>query len=179
MYKEEIGDMDLDSNLSSENASNPNKADHKKSSDQIEDQQQQSLAATNRVQMVTESTSDHAPHIEIMGSLGGIETISSSLFSGANRFVAAPTYNVPELGRFGNGSGGVSLTLGLQHCDGPVMPLSGGTHHGFLGLTGESIPYSAGTASAVAETSEYEAMNIGTQQQRFGPAGHLLHDFVA
>ncbi|PKI38607.1 BEL1-like homeodomain protein 7 [Punica granatum] len=180
MYKEETGDMDLDSNSSSENVSNPSKADHNKSSAQTEDLQQQSIAATSRGQIATESKPDHAPDMEMIGSTGGIETIHSGLFSGTNRFMTAAAYHMPELGRFGTGSG-VSLTLGLQHCDGTSMPLSGtGTAQGFLGMRGDGISYTAEAASsAVAENAEFETVNMGTQQHRFGPNGHLLHDFVA
>ena len=53
------------------------------------------------------------------------ECSSSNLFLDdmvhSDRFMAAAAaYHMSELGRFGSrsGSGGVSLTLGLQHCEG-------------------------------------------------------------
>ncbi|KAL5563077.1 hypothetical protein UlMin_032824 [Ulmus minor] len=57
-----------------------------------------------------------------------------------DRFMAAAAaaYHMSELGRFGSGSG-VSLTLGLQHCDGGSLPMSSGAHHSFVAMRGDNI----------------------------------------
>lgn len=97
--------------------------------------------------------------------------------SSNDRFMAAAAaYQMAELGRFGGGSG-VSLTLGLQHCEGGALPVSAGTHGGFLAMRGDEL-YNQAASSIGPETTEFESINIGNQQQRFGST-HLLHDFVA
>ncbi|GAV72114.1 Homeobox_KN domain-containing protein/POX domain-containing protein [Cephalotus follicularis] len=93
---------------------------------------------------------------------------------GNDRFMAAAAaYHMSELGRFGSGSG-VSLTLGLQHCEGGNLH---GNDHSFVAIRGDDI-YNASTASVGAETADYECVNPGNQQHRFS-SSHLLHDFVA
>lgn len=92
------------------------------------------------------------------------------------RFMAAAAaYHMSELGRFGSGNG-VSLTLGLQHCDGGSLPMSSGNHHGFVAMRGDDI-YNAAASSVGAETADFECLNSGSQQSRFS-SSHLLHDFV-
>ncbi|CAL9021886.1 unnamed protein product [Prunus brigantina] len=107
-----------------------------------------------------------------------------SLFSDPNvhsdrsseRFMeAADAYHMPELGRFGSGSG-VSLTLGLQHCDGGSLPISTGTHHSFVAMRGDDL-YNPAASSVGSETADFECMDSGNQQHRFG-SSHLLRDFV-
>ncbi|KAM1760116.1 hypothetical protein ACFX14_003039 [Malus domestica] len=110
----------------------------------------------------------------------------SSLFSDANvqtdrnseRFTAAAAaYHMPELGRFGSGSG-VSLTLGLQHCDGgSSLPISSGTHHGFVSVRGDDL-YNPAASSVGSETADFECLDSGNQQQHRFSSSHLLHDFV-
>lgn len=93
------------------------------------------------------------------------------------RFMAAAAayQHMSELGRFGSGSG-VSLTLGLQHCDGGSLPISSGNHHSFVTMRGDDI-YNAAASSVGAETADFECLNSGNQQSRFS-SSHLLHDFV-
>ncbi|XP_062177256.1 BEL1-like homeodomain protein 6 [Alnus glutinosa] len=94
----------------------------------------------------------------------------------SERFMAAAAaYHMSELGRFGGGSG-VSLTLGLQHCEGGSLPMSGGTHQSFINMRGDQL-YNAAPSSVGAETADFECMNSGNQQHRFS-SSHLLHDFV-
>lgn len=98
---------------------------------------------------------------------------------GNERFMAAAAaaYHMSEMGRFGGGSG-VSLTLGLQHCEGGGnLPMSGGAHHSFVSLRGDDI-YNAAVSSVGTDTAEFECMNNGNRQTRFS-SSHLLHDFVA
>lgn len=93
----------------------------------------------------------------------------------SDRFMAAAAaYHMSELGRFGT-VGGVSLTLGLQHCEGGGMPMPAGTHHGFAAMRGDDM-YNA-AASSLGETVHFECVNSGNPQPRFG-ASHLYHDFV-
>lgn len=95
--------------------------------------------------------------------------------AGSDRFMAAAAaYHMSELGRFRTVSG-VSLTLGLQHCEGGGIPMPAGTHHGFAAMRGDDM-YNA-TASSLGETVHFECVNAGNPQPRFGTS-HLYHDFV-
>ncbi|XP_022947365.1 BEL1-like homeodomain protein 7 [Cucurbita moschata] len=95
--------------------------------------------------------------------------------AGSDRFMAAAAaYHMSELGRFGAVSG-VSLTLGLQHCEGGGIPMPTGTHHGFAAMRGDEM-YNA-AASSLGDTGHFECVNAGNPQPRFGPS-HLYHDFV-
>ncbi|KAK8558526.1 hypothetical protein V6N13_098181 [Hibiscus sabdariffa] len=100
---------------------------------------------------------------------------SDHLDVGSHRFMAAPAYNVSELGRFGSGNG-VSLTLGLQHYEDGSISMSGGSHHqNLVAMRGDEM-YS--TTSVGAETTDFEGINPGNRQQGFG-SSQFLHDFVA
>ena len=130
---------------------------------------------------------------------------SSSLFpdgivqsdgGSSDRFMA---YHMSELGTFGSrsGSSGVSLTLGLQHCEGGgggggslPIPISipmggGGGHHSFVGMSmsmsmrGPSDMYNPAAAAASSDPADFDCMDPGSQQHRFSSSSHLLHDFVA
>ncbi|XP_043709210.1 BEL1-like homeodomain protein 6 [Telopea speciosissima] len=98
--------------------------------------------------------------------------------NGGGRFMAAAAaaYEMAELGRFGRSSG-VSLTLGLQHCDGSGLPMSGGTPHNFVTLRSDEI-YNAVATSGGPDTADYDCVDPENQRQRFG-SSHLFHDFVA
>ncbi|CAI0437897.1 unnamed protein product [Linum tenue] len=159
MYKEELGDAEMDSNSSSETAAARalSRADMRSSEDQGEEMQQQH-------QSVTSSSATEQAMNEAIGGGGG-----------DNRFMAAAAaaYQMQEMGRYGSGSsGGVSLTLGLQHCEGGGggLPISGASHHhqnqGFVSMRG-------------GETREFECVNPGSRQQHRFNSSHLLHDFVA
>ncbi|XP_027903206.1 BEL1-like homeodomain protein 7 [Vigna unguiculata] len=82
------------------------------------------------------------------------------------RFMAVgSTCQMSEFESFKSGSG-VSLTLGLQHCEGGNF------------LAGESHLSFAAAASAVGvQTAELEHVGAGNQRQRFS-SPHMLHDFV-
>lgn len=209
MYKEETGDVEMDSNSSSENAAKATKGENRTSEDRGEDlQQSASSTPTERCStgQLMDSKSNHVPDVEMAGSSGVISFHNGtrgeaeneyglvkrreeqrpsvddcSLFPDAmmqsdtasERFMAA--YHMSELGRFGGGSG-VSLTLGLQHCEDGSLPMSSGNHHSFISMRGDEI-YSAAASSVGAETADFECMNPGNQQHRFS-SSHLLHDFV-
>lgn len=215
MYKEEIGDPEMDSNSSSENAAKATKGDTRTSEDIGEEMQQSaSSTATERCSAghLMDSQSDHVPDVEMAGSTAGSnfqngtrgEALTEygllklrgeqrpsvddcSLFSdaivhpdgGGDRFMvaaAAAAYQMSEVGRFGSGSG-VSLTLGLQHCEGGSLPMSGTTHNSFVSIRGDDI-YSAAASSVGAEAADFECLNPGNRQHRFN-SSHILHDFVA
>ncbi|XP_021897143.1 BEL1-like homeodomain protein 6 [Carica papaya] len=97
----------------------------------------------------------------------------------SDRFMAAAAaaYHMPEMGRFGSGTG-VSLTLGLQHCEGANRPTSGGNHRTFVGVRGAEDIYNAAASSVGTETVDYECINPNNRQHRFS-SSQLLHDFVA
>ncbi|XP_062076842.1 BEL1-like homeodomain protein 6 [Humulus lupulus] len=218
MYKEEIGDAEMDSNSSSENAAaKATKGDIMTSEDRGEDLQQ-SASSTGTERCSTghfmDSKTDHIPDVEMAGSVGsatfhhsltrrevdaegeyglmkqrreeqrpGMDDCSSVFphgivqsDGGSERFMAAAAaYHMSELGRFGSGTG-VSLTLGLQHCDGGSIPMNGGTHHGFVAMRGDDL-YNPAASSMGAEAADFECINSGNQQPRYA-SSHLLHDFV-
>ncbi|XP_022763223.1 BEL1-like homeodomain protein 6 [Durio zibethinus] len=95
---------------------------------------------------------------------------------GGDQFMAAAAYHMSELGRFGRGTG-VSLTLGLQHCEGGSVPMSGGGHQNFVAMRGDDT-YNPAASSVGTETADFECINPGNRQHRFS-SPHLLHDFVA
>lgn len=85
-----------------------------------------------------------------------IDTVVQSDGATNKRFVSVgPTCQMPESERFKSGSG-VSLTLGLQHCEGGNF-LPGETH-----------------LSLVSMTTELECIGAGNQQQRFNSPFHLI-----
>ena len=94
-----------------------------------------------------------------------------------DRFVAVgPTCQMSEFERFKSGSG-VSLTLGLQHCEGGNF-LPGETHLSMVSMRENGIYSSAATDSAVGvQTAELECVGAGNQRQKFS-SPHMLHDFV-
>ncbi|TYH85514.1 hypothetical protein ES332_D02G272100v1 [Gossypium tomentosum] len=96
-----------------------------------------------------------------------------------DRFMKATTtsYHVSELGRFGNASG-VSLTLGLQHCEDGSIPMSGVGHQNFVAMTRDNDIYNPAASSIGPETTDSEYVTPGNRQHRFN-SSHLLHDFVA
>uniref|UniRef100_A0A6N2MCU0 Homeobox domain-containing protein n=1 Tax=Salix viminalis TaxID=40686 RepID=A0A6N2MCU0_SALVM len=214
MYKEELGDAEMDSNSSSENAAKATKGDMGTSEDRVEEfQQSASSTATERCTtgQLMDPKSDHVPDMKMAGSTTrsnfqngtrgeafteyGLLKLREdqrpsmddcSLFSdamvhsegGGDRFIAAAAaaYQMSEVGRFGNGSG-VSLTLGLQHCEGGNLPMSGTTHHGFVSMRGDDDIYNA-ASSVGAGATDFECLNPGSRQHRFS-SSHVFHDFVA
>ncbi|KAK7352090.1 hypothetical protein VNO80_17507 [Phaseolus coccineus] len=94
-----------------------------------------------------------------------------------DRFVAVgPTCQMSEFERFKSGSG-VSLTLGLQYCEGGNF-LPGETHLSLVSMRENGIYSSAAADSTVGvQTAELECVGDGNQRQRFS-SSHMLHDFV-
>lgn len=206
MYKEEFAEAEMDSNSSSTDNGTPKvtKADAKiTSQDRDEDLQQSGssvdpkLNHTPDVEMggggsSYQNTTRGEPETEYVGFLkqrhqnvndcNNIFTDMSMVHNseGANdRFMAA-AYHMSELGRVGNGNGsGVSLTLGLQHCEGGSLPMTRGSHQGFVPMRGDEM-YNPNVGSSMGpEAEDYECLNNGNRQPRFSSSSHLLHDFVA
>jgi hypothetical protein len=188
MYKEELGEAELDSNSSSDNASRCKVK--VQSSDEKED-----------LKSSTSQPGESKPNISMMslrGAPAGFhnepnpddsfmnlmlkdqrpgETNGSLLHDtvahhsdDSTRFMA---YHLAELGRYGNNS--VSLTLGLQHAENRLSVPN--TQPAFAGVGHEDI-YNATALGVVPASSDYESTNQIDQQQRFEPSS-LMHDFVA
>lgn len=171
MYKEEFGETEMDSNSSSENA--PKGRDEAGSSEDQGDLLQSPGSdsrprATGQGQFTDSLKPNLMPNMEIEGPAANDtykrpagedcslihDAIAQPDSSG--RFMAY--HQMAEMGRYSN-NGGVSLTLGLQHCDEGGLAAPDG-QQGFLAVRGEDIYSTA-------------APSLG-----FGPS-HLLHDFVA
>ncbi|KAI4295485.1 hypothetical protein L6164_035528 [Bauhinia variegata] len=185
MYKEEIGDADMDSSCSSENASKVTKSDMKTTNDMGDDlqQSQSSMANMNcNDEEAKDFGSDHVLGTEIAGSSGLAEeqrpnfddcglypdgTVVQTSGCSQRYMAVAATCQVSEMGRFETGSG-VSLTLGLQHCEGG---------NSFVAMREDDVYNSAAASSLRAETAELDCITNGNQQQRFS-SSHLLRDFV-
>ncbi|KAK5774614.1 BEL1-like homeodomain protein 6 [Gossypium arboreum] len=88
----------------------------------------------------------------------------------------AAAYQMSGFGNFGNRSS-VSLTLGLQHCEGGNIPISGGGHQDFVAMRGADICNPTASSVGASETSDFECINPGNRQHGFS-SSHLLHDFV-
>nr|XP_043629293.1 BEL1-like homeodomain protein 7 [Erigeron canadensis] len=181
MYKEEAGDAEIESNSSSEIGPKNSKGDTKTSLDQGEDMNQ-STAST------FDSKSSNQPReVEMAGTSNDSDFQNMMVQSnrGEHNQLLAAAYQMPP--RFGNGNGGgVSLTLGLQHCeDGSLPPMvSLGDHHQSYadmrdgGGGGGGVYDGVGGSSVGPEAVDFDCSDSGNQQQRVG-SSHLLHDFVA
>ncbi|KAG5033668.1 hypothetical protein JHK87_008578 [Glycine soja] len=204
MYKQDNCDAGMDSNSSSENVSKVTKSYVKTSNDVGDDSQHcQSpiVADTNHSGgQAKDLRHDQALDTEMMASIGlaslinggyGAETEhrrnldDCGLFSndtvvqsdGATnkRFVSVgPTCQMPESERFKSGSG-VSLTLGLQHCEGGNF-LPGKTHLSLVSMREDDISKATAASTVGVETTELECIGAGNQQQRLN-SPHMLHDF--
>lgn len=194
MYKEETGDADIDSNSSSETNPRASKTGGKASEDRAEDPQQQQLM---------EPKCDEMNDVEMMGSdansifgseYGGGKATGedkaeheSGLFQdavaesscGNERFMAAAAagYHIPELERFGSiGGGGVSLTLGLQQCEGGGrMAMPNSNHNAFIPLR-ETDVYNTAASAMGGEAADFECMDSGSRQHRL--VSSLLPSFT-
>ncbi|KAK4477130.1 hypothetical protein RD792_016340 [Penstemon davidsonii] len=185
MYKEEEADAEMESNSSSETLPRTAKTTDTRVSEEQGEELCRIATSTGRP---FESKSDFAPDTEMMGSDTnssfqdllrsdpqsnyGIEqnqTNDSSLFPdnadqsncGNDRFL----YNMTELERFGN-RGGVSLTLGLQQCEGGGIAMNDVTRHGFVPMRDNEV-YNTAASDMGTDRVEFESMDSGNQPQRF------------
>ncbi|KAL6526074.1 hypothetical protein OROHE_015598 [Orobanche hederae] len=176
MYKEETGDADMDSNSSSEKT---NTKDNKG------EDSHQATTSTGQHQLI-ESKRDRMTDIDIMGSdkisvfhnvmhndygIGKIREGQNSLFPDENtvvcqseRFMSA-AYHITELERFGNVDLPVSLTLGLQQCEGDRLSMADSGNHGFNPLRG--VVYSNAASAMANETADFDCMDSGNRQHQF------------
>ncbi|KAI3898322.1 hypothetical protein MKW92_002120 [Papaver armeniacum] len=189
MYKEEICDPDMEANSSLDNAikaaTNELRVSESRSEVLLQNTE---FAATEGSQMRSqfEESSSLAPHGDI-SELTAVtnadecnllkDMIIQSGGSTGGRFITAATgYQIAELGRLRSG-GGVSLTLGLQHCDDSgILPISGRTHHNFINTRRDDL-YTPDVSSLGPNTSNYDCSDTGYQHNRFG-SSHMLHGFV-
>ncbi|XP_062201830.1 BEL1-like homeodomain protein 7 [Phragmites australis] len=190
MYKEEIGDIEQDSNSSSDNA--PRSKDKVASSEDKEDLK----SSTHRVCETSQLTESRAsigtmnvgfqneanPDDSFMNLMlkdqrsneadGGLLHNAVAHHPDDNaRFMA---YHLAELGRYGNGN--VSLTLGLQHSSSSLSVPN--AQQSFPGVGDDDIYNATAHLGVSVVSSDYESMNQMDQRQPFEQSP-LLHDFVA
>jgi hypothetical protein len=195
MYKEEIGDIERDSNSSSDNvqrskgkvASSEDKEDMKSSTPRVCETSQlsesrSSIGTLNVGGAPVGFQNEANPDDSFMNLMlkdqrsneadGGLLHNAVAHHADENaRFMA---YHLTELGRYGNGN--VSLTLGLQHSS---SNLSAPNVQQSLPVVGDNNIYNATAPLGVSVTSsDYDSMNHIDQRQRFEQSP-LLHDFVA
>ncbi|XP_010907730.1 BEL1-like homeodomain protein 7 [Elaeis guineensis] len=194
MYKEDISETEMDSNSSLENV--PKSKDGTGS---IEEREHSKSPATEgcHTSQLDESSKSNISDMDMGGAAAGFQNEANvddtfmnlvlkdqrpegedrgllhdaiaQRSDGSGRF---PAYQMAELGRYGNG--GVSLTLGLQHCDGG-LPVSN-SQQGFLRVGGEDVYSTAPPLET--DAADYNCINLVDQRHRFGPSA-LLRDFVA
>ncbi|XP_031495363.1 BEL1-like homeodomain protein 7 [Nymphaea colorata] len=198
MYKEEIGETELDSNSSSENAAK--EGESKGDSEERESRDSRQVAAEKyhasqndrtKSDPITDSRMANKAEIDVkdsgncrnMKSIGQCSSVDGyhlrqdALFhSGTGERIIS--FQMAGLERFGTdaytskacASNDVSLTLGLQHCD-VGLPVSS-ERQNFMAIGAEnSYPTSISTTAI-------EYMNMGNRQQQFGTS-NMLHDFVS
>ncbi|KAG8049376.1 hypothetical protein GUJ93_ZPchr0009g1837 [Zizania palustris] len=191
MYKEEIGDLEQESNSSSDNnaptskdkmASSEEKEDVKNSRARVCETSQLSESTTNTGTMNVGFQNEANPDDSFMNLMlkgqrsneadGGFllhNTVTHHSDENA-RFMA---YHLAELSRYGNGN--VSLTLGLQHSGSNLgVP---NAQPSFPGVDEDEIYNSAAPLGVTVASSDYDSMNQMDQRQRFEHSP-LLHDFV-
>ncbi|KAL5713353.1 hypothetical protein ACHQM5_015437 [Ranunculus cassubicifolius] len=145
MYKEEIGDSEIDSNSSSDNTPKATTHNIKISNDTGEASQKNAYSATIDDCHIGYQGEDH----------GQID-----------RFIAASNaFQMAELGMFGT-QGGVSLTLGLQNSD-------GSNHPSFITMQGDDM-FNAVTSSVEPNNAAMNGMGEDDQQYRFGTAHSMI-----
>ncbi|KAK8509003.1 hypothetical protein V6N12_016847 [Hibiscus sabdariffa] len=163
MYKEEFADAEIDSNSSSGNSIKATKGDTRTSED--EDAQQsgtrqlvdsnaghvpdvvdmtgqimgagfQNIMRGEAETMLLKLREEQRPNIDDSNLFP--DTISHPDGDSGQFITAAAAYHMSGFETFGNGTG-VSLTLGLQHCDGGYIPISGGGNQNFVAMRGDDI----------------------------------------
>ncbi|KAG6516646.1 hypothetical protein ZIOFF_027115 [Zingiber officinale] len=181
MYKEEIGDTEINSNSSSENL-HKGQDDVQSSENPHRDLQNNGLTNSSTSNMnstidATKAGPAYQPEAAAENNCVNLKTETmrddSSFLRDAllhnddasGRFVA---YQMEELSSYDTGNQ-VSLTLGLQNCN---------NHPSFVGAQGQDICNVAAPIAGVANTTQYDYSSIRDRQQQFS-SPHLLRDFVA
>ena len=197
MYKEETGDLEQDSNSSSDNV--PRSKNKVALSEENEDLKsararvcETSQLSESRANIGTMNVGgapvgfhNEANHDDSFMNLmmkeqrsgepdGGLLLHHSAVAQQSDENARFMAYHLAGLGRYGNGN--VSLTLGLQH---PGSGLSVPNAQANFPGVGDDDIYNAGAPLGVSiASSDYESMNQMDQRQRFEQSP-LLHDFVA
>ncbi|CAL4943690.1 unnamed protein product [Urochloa decumbens] len=200
MYKEEVGDGELDSNSSSDNGarskdkapSSEEKEDMKTSTSQACQSSQLDESKANIGGMMSLSGapaggfhSEANPEDSFMslmlkaqraGETDGSDLLHHAVGHHSDESTQFMAYHLAEFGRYG--SNNVSLTLGLQHAENSLSSVPN-TQPGFPGVRDEIYNPTA-PLNVTSTSSDYESTNQMDQQQRqrFEPSP-LMHDFVA
>ncbi|WVZ60104.1 hypothetical protein U9M48_010167 [Paspalum notatum var. saurae] len=203
MYKEEIGEAELDSNSSSDNglrskdkppSSEENKEDLNTSTSQGYQTSQLSESKANVVGMMSlsgapasgfqnEVNPDSFMSLMLKAQRPGETDVSGLLHDAvahhSDERAQFMAYHLAELGRYGNGNNNVSLTLGLHHADNRIS-VPPNTQPGFHSVRDEDIYTTTAPVNIASTSSEYDSTSQIDQQQRqqFEPPP-LMHDFVA
>uniref|UniRef100_A0A0D9VPW9 Homeobox domain-containing protein n=1 Tax=Leersia perrieri TaxID=77586 RepID=A0A0D9VPW9_9ORYZ len=179
MYKEEFG-AEMDSNSSSENKGKAEEAPAISSEDRDEPSFQSAPAATSKhhhqQQQINPFKSEAMAGAGMdAAAVAGIGMYATSLnlnhhhnsgYHGGAGAGDARFMSYGDMADLGGGYDGVSLTLGLQHCNNNGAG-AGGEQHGLLyGGGGGDFDYLNGAGADV-------------DRQRFSSSSQLLHDFVA
>ncbi|KAL6637144.1 hypothetical protein ACP70R_024716 [Stipagrostis hirtigluma subsp. patula] len=193
MYKEEIGEAEMDSNSSSDNV--PRSKDKVVSSEEKDLKSSMSQACQSselgeskaNVGMVSlvgpagfhneANPDDSFMNLMLKDQRPG-ETDGGLLHDAvahhSDESAQFMAYHLAELGRYGNSN--VSLTLGLQHAENSISVPN--TQPGFPGVGDEDIYRATAPMGVTATSSDYASSNQIDQRQRFEPSP-LMHDFVA
>ncbi|KAH7650600.1 Transcription factor MEIS1 and related HOX domain proteins protein [Dioscorea alata] len=173
MYKEETGDTEMDSNSSSDNLS-VGKNDLRSFEDKEDLHSPDADIGRTATRCYHKPNVDEAyancklsDHRAIQEDSGLLQDAFSHS-DVSERFMA---YQMADLESYRNG--GVSLTLGLQHCN---TSIGSNSQHNFLPIQDENI-YT--TAPQGAEAADYDCVNPLDPPQTFGSSLRNLHDFVA
>lgn len=142
MYKEEFTDglEENDPNLSSEGTP------------RITEIQEQQIASSSNHEIQKQQNGSSYNHEHASGVAGSSSMVQNTVACGGGGFMMTRL-----------GSGGVSLTLGIQNSETHgAVPMSGGIDNYENAIPGTDFQY----------------LNSGNRQHRLGPS-QLLHDFVA
>jgi hypothetical protein len=198
MYKEEIGDIEQDSNSSSDNAprskgkmaSSEDKEDLKSSTPRVCDSSQlsESRASIGTMNIGGAPVGFHNepnPDDSFMNLMlkdqrsneadGGL-LLHNAVAHHQDENARFMAYHLAELGRYGNGN--VSLTLGLQHSSSSLSVPNAHHQQSFPGVGDDDIYNATAPLGVSIASSDYDSMNQMDQRQRFEQSP-LLHDFVA
>ncbi|RWW08233.1 hypothetical protein GW17_00028341 [Ensete ventricosum] len=159
MYKEETGDLEIDSSL--ENPPKDQDGVHSTGNGENSQNTATERCQVNQISDLTRSNimpgmdtagagaKDYYMNLKMRSTTEECTFVQDALahIDGTGRFMA---YQMADLGH--GGGGGVSLTLGLQHCDGGLPGSS--SQQSLVGLQGGDI-YSAAAAIG-ADTAEYD-----------------------
>ncbi|KAJ0982382.1 hypothetical protein J5N97_010637 [Dioscorea zingiberensis] len=182
MYKEEIGDPEMDSNSSSENLSkgrnemrSPEDREDFQSSTAEKCQTLPDMDISRAAAGFQNKTNVDDTYVNFklheQRPSGGDFGLLQDAFGHSDANGRFMPYQMDDLGRYGNS--GVSLTLGLHHCN---VGLGQSNQEGFLAVRGDDM-YT--TAPLNADAADYDCINLMDRRQAFGAASHNLHDFVA